>query len=426
MSTSFWSDLTDVASSGIGGKVLFATDDWFARCEYLISPQEPVFDPNAFTNFGKLMDGWETRRKRIAGHDWCILQLAAPSRVYGLEVDTAFFTGNQTPRISIQGFHLSSNDVLPKEETMRPQKYLGIKESPEGGFAASEESLDAVSSLRSEEWPELLPMTPLQPGYPDSRHHHFTVSSPSAVSCGSSSSSSATTVPVVTHLRINMYPDGGIARIRVRGEIVRALEPHVLVDVAAASNGGAALGSSNAHYGRASNLIAPGRSQRMDQGWETARNPMRPAILKINEETGMLDLPKEMGEWALVRLAGGGSGSGGGCPVSRVEVDTDHFKGNCPETMEIEYANIISSRFNRSEEVEMVSSDHVEWLPMLSSGRERLVPHSQHAYDVESGKIVKGVIATHIRLRMYPDGGIARLRVYGMPTEESGTGNSKM
>ena len=125
-------------------------------------------------------------------------------------------------------------------------------------------------------------------------------------------------------------------------------------------------------------------------------------------------------------ICGGGGGGGGGCPVSRVEVDTDHFKGNCPETMEIEYANIVSSGFNRSEEVEMVSSGHVEWLPMLSSGRERLVPHSQHAYDVESGKIIKGVIATHIRLRMYPDGGIARLRVYGMPTEESGAGNSKM
>jgi allantoicase len=274
----FWSDLTDVASSGIGGRVLFATDDWFARCEYLISPQEPVFDPNAFTNYGKLMDGWETRRKRIPGHDWCIIELAAPSRVYGFEVDTAFFTGNQSPRVSVQGIAMRPAD-LPEDSKMR-LKFQGDA-SPEGGFAADKSQLKAVSALNSDSWPELLPMSDLKPGYPDTRLHQFTSTiPPSGV------------VPVVTHLRINMFPDGGIARLRVRGEIVRALDKGKIVDMAAASNGGAALGSSNAHYGRASNLIAPGRSQRMDQGWETARNPNRPPILTINEETRMLDLPK--------------------------------------------------------------------------------------------------------------------------------------
>ena len=102
----FWSELTDVASSAIGGKILFATDDWFASAEQLVSPDPPRFDPSAFTDWGKWMDGWETRRKRIGGHDWCIVALAAPTRVYGFEVDTAFFTGNQAPRISIQGAYL--------------------------------------------------------------------------------------------------------------------------------------------------------------------------------------------------------------------------------------------------------------------------------------------------------------------------------
>jgi allantoicase len=400
----FWSDLTDVASSDIGGRVLFATDDWFARCEYLISPNPPIFDPNAFTPFGKLMDGWETRRKRQAGHDWCIIELAAPSRVYGFEVDTAFFTGNQTPRISVQAMSLVSGDV-PALATMR-STFSGDFKGKEGGFAAEQSQLDAVGALSSDTWPELLPMSELKPGYPETRLHQFTSVIPSSG-----------VVPVVTHLRINMFPDGGIARLRVRGEIVRELDQNVVVDVAAASNGGAALGSSNAHYGRASNLIAPGRSERMDQGWETARNPNRPPILTINKDTGMLDLPKEMAEWALIRLATPSV-------VHQIEVDTDHFKGNCPEAMELEFAcmNVASSEVPRADELQIVSENAV-WSPLLLK-RTRLVPHSQHVFTVAEDHLASNVIATHVRLRMYPDGGIARLRVLSKPSSK--TSGSKM
>ena len=144
--TEFWSDLTDVASSGIGGRVLFATDDWFARCEYLISPKAPVFDPNAFTDYGKLMDGWETRRKRIPGHDWCIIELAAPSRVYGFEVDTAFFTGNQSPRVSVQGIAMRPEET-PTSETRDALRlrFQSEETSPKGGFAATESQTKAAA-----------------------------------------------------------------------------------------------------------------------------------------------------------------------------------------------------------------------------------------------------------------------------------------
>lgn len=397
--TEFWSDLTDVASSGIGGRVLFATDDWFARCEYLISPKAPVFDPNAFTDYGKLMDGWETRRKRIPGHDWCIIELAAPSRVYGFEVDTAFFTGNQSPRVSVQGIAMRPEET-PSSETRDALRvrFQSEETSPKGGFAATESQTKAAAALHSEQWSELLPMSNLSPGYPDTRLHQFTSVLPANG-----------IVPVVTHLRINMYPDGGIARLRVRGEIVRSLKSDVVVDMAAASNGGAALGASNAHYGRASNLIAPGRSQRMDEGWETARNPNRPPVLTLDPQTGMLDLPKEMGEWALIRLASLTA-------VHRLEIDTDHFKGNCPEAIEVEYACIASS-IPRPEELQFVSDANnsaVDWSPLMLK-RTRLVPHSQHSFTVQEGHLASNAVATHVRLRMYPDGGVARLRVYGTP-----------
>ena len=137
----------------------------------------------------------------------------------------------------------------------------------------------------------MLDETPLRPGYEDTRHHQFTAK----ISSGTSGN-------VVTHLRINIFPDGGVARLRVRGEIVRSDSKGERIDVAAAANGGAVLGASNAHYGRASNLIAPGESQRMDQGWETARNPNRPSVLGVGSD-GMLDLPASMAEWAIIRLA---------------------------------------------------------------------------------------------------------------------------
>ena len=303
---SYWSELTDVASSAIGGRILFATDDWFASAESLISPEPPVFDAGRFTDWGKWMDGWETRRKRIGGHDWCIVSLAAPARVYGFEVDTAFFTGNQAPRISIQGAYIPQrfggreDTALLKARVARRRAVLtkgkcadGSDGLSEGGFAAGDEESSLVDILNSQSWDSMLDQSPLRPGYEDTRHHQFTAKADNSNSG-----------KVVTHLRINIFPDGGVARLRVRGEIVKAISQGQRIDVAAASNGGAVLGASNAHYGRASNLIAPGDSQRMDQGWETARNPNRPAVLGI-AANGMLDLPASMAEWAILRLACG-------------------------------------------------------------------------------------------------------------------------
>ena len=282
--------------------MLFATDDWFASAEKLIAPEPPCFDAARFTDWGKWMDGWETRRKRIGGHDWCIVALAAPARVYGFEVDTAFFTGNQAPRISIQGAYLpqrfggEADAALRDTRTARRKAVVsGVDGAPnslaEGGFASGDEEAAEVAALESDTWAVILDQTPLRPGYEDTRHHQFTAKT-DATNSGT----------VVTHLRINIFPDGGVARLRVRGEIVRPILQGQRIDFAATANGGAVLGASNAHYGRASNLIAPGDSQRMDQGWETARNPNRPAILGVGAD-GMLDLPASMAEWVIMRMA---------------------------------------------------------------------------------------------------------------------------
>ena len=406
----FWDELTDVAGQALGGRVLFATDDWFACAEKLIAPQAPKFDPQRFTAWGKWMDGWETRRKRVAGHDWCVIALGAPARVYGFEVDTGFFTGNQAPRLSIQGAFLpgragehGADAALLR--TRHPDSTLTPDQLPEGGYAASDAQRAAARSSLGDStvWAELLPRVPLAPGYEDTRHHRFTAAK---VDAGGGPN-------VITHLRVNLYPDGGVARLRVRGEICSRLPSRARADVAAAANGGAVLGASNAHYGRPSNLIAPGRSQRMDQGWETARNPNRPAVLGVRAKDGMLDLPPAMAEWTIIRL---------GCPavVDRVEIDTDHFKGNCPEACTLECARVAPGVVGRAGELAHCLSSAVEWHPLLH-GRERLSPHSQHAYTVVGGQLTAQAQAvTHVRLRMYPDGGIARLRVFGVAMPEHG------
>ena len=399
----FWAELADVASTSLGGRVLFASDDWFACADMLIAPTAPVFSPSRFTTWGKWMDGWESRRKRGAGHDWCIVALGAPARVLGFEVDTAFFTGNQAPRLSVQGAFLpgrgaEDDRLVESREAARAMVVMPDGSAAQGGFCAGEAQLVAAEELGSTEWAELLPRVPLNPGYEDIRHHVY--------------DARPADLPAVTHLRVNIYPDGGVSRLRVRGEIVRKptefcreflMEGGVrLPDLAAAENGGVVLGASNAHYGRASNIIAPGKSLRMDEGWETARNPQRPAVLSLTPE-GLLDLPVEMADWVVVRLA---------CPgeVAAVRIETTHFKGNCPEAFTLEYGAFSTVSVARADELEHVLRG--DWAPLLSR-KERLTPHSEAEFTAARGELAAGARATHLRLRIFPDGGVARLRVFG-------------
>ena len=402
----FWEDLTDVAGAMQGSRVVFATDDWFAAAEGMLAPEEPSFVADRFTEWGKWMDGWETRRKRVAGHDWCIIELSSRSRVFGFEFDTAFFTGNQVPAVSIQSFDVSTDESVKQAiAVLQNMRRDPLNDGAQmGGFAATSEQVAAAHALLSQDWDEILPRQALCPGYEETRRHKFDAQVPGGLH-------GARTVCVATHLRVNLFPDGGIARLRVRGEIIRSQrELHRLldvsegnvIDVAAAANGGAVLGASNAHYGRASNLLNSGRSQRMDQGWETARNPKRPAILLVREQDGMLDLPAHMGDWVVVRLC---------CEsiVSRIEIDTDHFKGNCPEYVTLDFTRFDSSRVPRSDELAACLRKASAWKSLLP-GRTRIKPHSRHNFAVPNA-----VPATHVRLRIFPDGGIARLRIFGIP-----------
>lgn len=325
-----FANLTDLAAERLDGSVLFATDDFFAEKENLIKEGRGIFIPDKYTDRGKWMDGWESRRKRTPGHDWCIVKLAAPGKLKGFDIDTNHFLGNHPPFASVEGILLEASTSAINWE---------------------DESL---------EWEEILPKSPLDPG---SQNFH-----------------SAKNNAVYSHLRLHIYPDGGVARFRAYGEIHKDWTRHNKteeIDLVAAINGGLALKCNDMFFSNMKNLIMPGRGINMGDGWETKRNRT----------------PNNR-DWVILKLATPGK-------IHKMLVDTIHFKGNYPDACSIEACY--------SSEDDLVVNDKVEWQTILQ--KQKLQSDSEHLFIDE---ILENDKISHIRLNIFPDGGVSRLRVFGV------------
>jgi len=314
----------DLAQPRLGAEVIETTDDFFAPKERLISPKSPVFIPDKFDDHGKWMDGWESRRKRVAGHDYCIVRLCAGT-IHGVDIDTSHFTGNYPPQASIDVCR-SEND--PDENT---------------------------------QWHELISKTDLQ----GDSHHYLPVQDRG----------------IWTHARLNIYPDGGVARLRVYGVAhcdwsVRGSDEWV--DLAAMVRGGRALDCNDMHFGHMSNLIAPGHGLNMGDGWETRRR----------RETG--------NDWVILKLGHPGQ-------IHRVEVDTAFFKGNYPSKCSLHGLHAPDAA---DEQITAGSSHWREILPPVELGPDRM-----HLFEKEI--VDAGTVVSHVRFDIYPDGGVSRLRLFG-------------
>ncbi|XP_066533758.1 allantoicase isoform X2 [Hoplias malabaricus] len=342
-----------------------------------------MFLASAFTEFGKWMDGWETRRKRIPGNDWCIVQLGVPGVIHGFDVDTSYFTGNYAPSISIQAAcldDLSFPSLTPDGDRT--------------GMAATESQFEAVSQLHSENWDELVRVTELRPGYADSCHNYFNVTFPKRV----------------THIRLNMYPDGGIARLRVYGVGQRdwsTVSSQEEVDLVALVNGGVCVGYSDAHFGHPRNMIGLGRAENMADGWETARRLDRPQVLKVDER-GILQVPGF--EWAIFRLGHLGE-------INKIEIDTNHFKGNFPDSCKVEACRLTPEEEKTFIYEKWSSGTVTRWRTLLPP--QKLKPHFRHIYSRNS--VLQSGPVTHVRLTIAPDGGVSRLRLWGHPVYNNST-----
>jgi allantoicase len=321
MSRSDFTTLPDLAVRSLGGSVMAANDELFAERENLIKPEAPAYQTYTFGHKGQVYDGWETRRRREPGHDWAVVRLGVPGVVRGVVVDTAYFKGNYPPEVSVEG--------------------------------CSVEGYPAAAELERADWVTLVARSAVKG---DARNR-FDVDLPRRF----------------THVRLCMYPDGGVARLRVHGEIVP--DPRLLtsgaLDLAALEHGGDVSGCSNMFYSSPKNLISPGLARVMGEGWETARR----------RDDG--------NDWVEFRLAGAGV-------VRLAELDTSYFVGNAP--------GWASLRAGDARVADL--SDPGAWTELLP--RTRLLPDTRHRFRLGTDAEV-----THVRLDVYPDGGMARVRLYG-------------
>ena len=328
MSASFV-ELVDLASERLGAAVVAANDEFFAPKEHLIKAAAPVWREGEYTDRGKWMDGWETRRRRDLGpgaHDWCIVRLGGRGIARGVDVHTAFFTGNYPESCAIDACDLPG--------------------------------IPTVEALVMAPWREMLPRAPLE----GDAHNLVAIDK----------------APPATHLRLRIYPDGGVARLRVYGEVVadwERLRRHGDVDLGAVEHGGTVVACSDMFYGSRHNLIMPGDATHMGDGWETRRR----------RGPGH--------DWTIVRLGAEGT-------IRRVDVDTRHFKGNAPGACSLDAVRLAEGQ----------ALERAEWRQLLP--RTPLQPHARHAFEEELQAIGD---VTHARFNIFPDGGIARLRLYGRP-----------
>lgn len=391
-----FSELVNLADDGLGATVLFATDEWFATADNLLKPTPPLFDPEAFCSQGKVMDGWESRRRRLAGHDWSIIRLGVAGFVHGVEIDTAHFTGNQTPAAVVLAATIDGDDDAAWLGT--PRATLGVQ-----GSACTPEEIEAAAAAvdAAATWVELVPMSPLRPGYSaatgyadagEQSVHRFVVP-PAAAGRR------------VTHLRLNQHPDGGIARMRAWGVVARDFETELAgaavgrIDLLSALNGGRAVGCSDKHYGEPRNLLRPGRGANMGEGWETARNPRRPYVI-AKDAAGMVDMPGAE-DWAVLRLAAV-AGS-----IDELVIDTHHFKGNYPESVKVEACDAPGAA--SGDLLDDSAASPIAWRPLLP--RVQLGPDAIHTFG--KAELASAGRVSHVRVTILPDGGIMRVRAIG-------------
>lgn len=320
---------TDVIGEKLGGQVLSFSDEWFAEAANLIKPKAPIFDANKFVFAGKWYDGWETRRHNTEEADWVIFKLGVSSaKLIGAEIDTAYFNGNHAPEISVEAVKLSE-----------------------------EEEFD----LNNAKWETIIEKTECGP----SQRHFF--------------KNDKLTENTYTHARLRMYPDGGIARFRLYGQVIpnfESIKTNSLIDFASVKYGGVAVGVSDQHFGTADNLLLPGRGVDMGDGWETSRS----------RTPGHVD-------WAIIKL-------GSTININEIIIDTAHFRGNFPQKITLHGLN--------TEEIKPKFDDS-KWVELLEP--TKTFADKEHSFKDQLNNINKSY--THVKLTIIPDGGVKRIRVIG-------------
>ena len=321
----FTNGLIDLAQSRVGSKIVFKTDEFFASANRIINPLPPVFKEGVFDAHGKWMDGWETRRKRKKGHDYLIIKFGKPGKISKVDVDTSFFNGNQPTQISLEACF--SKDNIPNKK-IKWNKILNNKKTKANS------------------------------------HHFFNIKSKD----------------VYSHIRLNIFPDGGVARLRVYGtmDTGKVKFTKKLINLTSVLNGASIIACNNEHFGKAENILAPGKGKNMGDGWETRRSRGKNF------------------DWLIIKCAAAGK-------IKKIQIDTHHFKGNYPDKCSIQAALINKKISGRA-----IVNNSKKWKLLLN--KVKLRAHQKHNFK---NNLMKDKKVNYIKINIFPDGGISRIRVFG-------------
>ena len=320
----FTNGLIDLAQPRLGSKIIFRTDDFFASAKRIIDPAAPVFKDGLFDKNGKWMDGWESRRKRTSGHDYLIIRLGKPGSISKVDVDTTHFNGNQPSMISIEACNSKSNN------------------------------------FKNFKWKSLV----IKKKVKANSQHIFKTSSKS----------------VFTHIKLNIFPDGGVARIRLYGSISKKNNNFgkKIINLASLLDGASVIACNNEHFGKAENILAPGKAKNMGDGWETRRR----------RDKGF--------DWLILNSINGEK-------INKIEISTHHFKGNFPSHCSLQ-ATYISSKKSSSSIVKGSN----KWKTLMK--KTSLKANKTHVFK---NTLMKKDKINFIKINIFPDGGISRFKIFG-------------
>ena len=316
--------MINLAEPRLGSKVIYKTDDFFASAKRIIKPDPPVFKEGLFDSHGKWMDGWETRRRRRRGFDYLIVKLGKPGKIFNVDIDTSHFNGNQPTHASLEACFTNKK---PNKKTR---------------------------------WIKILNNKKLGPN----KNHNFKIKNKL----------------VFNHVKLNIFPDGGVARLRVYGEVeINKINfGNKLINLTSVLNGASIVGCNNEHFGRAENVLAPGKGKNMGDGWETRRSRGKNF------------------DWLIIKMGRAGK-------INKIEIDTHHFKGNYPDRCSVQ-GTFISKKLSNNSIVKKSN----KWKTLVN--KAKLHPHKKHNF--KNKKLKKNKI-NYIRINIYPDGGISRIRTFG-------------
>jgi len=320
----FTNGLIDLAQPRLGSKVIFKTDDFFASANRIIDPSPAVFKEGLFDKNGKWMDGWESRRKRTSGHDFLIIKLGKSGSINKVDVDTSHFNGNQPSMISLEGCYSKSKNI----KDLKWKTLIGKKKTKANS------------------------------------HHMFRSSSKS----------------IFTHIKLNIFPDGGVARLRLYGSISKENNKfgNKTINLASLLNGASVIACNNEHFGKAENILAPGKAKNMGDGWETRRR----------RDKGF--------DWLILNPINGKK-------IDKIEISTHHFKGNFPSHCSLQAAFVPNKKSSSS-----IIKNSVKWKFLLN--KVNLSANKTHAFK---NILMKNDKINFIKINIFPDGGISRFKIFG-------------